>query len=435
MSAHSQKVTFTNASGHELAGRLELPENEPSAYAIFAHCFTCSKDIAAASRISKALGSAGLAVLRFDFTGLGNSDGDFSNTNFTSNQEDLLSAANHLRDHYEAPSLLIGHSLGGAAVLGVGSRIPEAKAICTIGAPSEPRHVEKLLAESVETIESKGSATVCLAGREFKIQKQFLEDLREETLLPRLRDLGAALLVFHSPVDEVVGIEEARKIYEAAKHPKSFVSLHEADHLLTNREDSEYVAQTIAVWASRYVDALRGRASADPAGQRASMGAAVDAASPRTAAVGAHPTGEEGVVVVDELKGGLAQRVTAGRHVLSADEPKSVSGGRDSGPTPYDLLLAALGACTSMTLRMYAKHKGIDIDAISVKLRHEKIHAEDCASCESATGRIDRIDRELSVSGNLDAETRQKLLLIADKCPVHKTLVHEKEVRTFFRSS
>ncbi|MCA9727426.1 MAG: alpha/beta fold hydrolase, partial [Candidatus Eisenbacteria bacterium] len=349
----SEKLSFVNEEGVELSGRLEWPDGDPAAFAIFAHCFTCSKDIAAASRISRALSGRGIAVLRFDFTGIGNSDGDFANTNFSSNLADLLAAAEHLRSQHRAPSLLVGHSLGGAAVLGVGARIPEVEAIVTIGAPSEPQHVTRLLADSVEAIERDGCAYVQLGARRFEIKKQFLDDLEDATFTSRIRALRCALLVCHSPRDEIVPIDEARKIFEAARHPKSFLSLDDADHLLTHAEDSEYVAGTIAAWASRYLPTLPvGNAASQPTQSRSVQSRPVEA--PPSGMIAAHAsedasdvaeTPPPGTVVVTEVAG-LEQSIQLGPHHLFADEPVDV-GGTDKGPNPYDLLLAALGACTS----------------------------------------------------------------------------------------
>ena len=414
MASSSEKLTFPNREGIELAGRLELPAGQPLAFALFAHCFTCSKDIAAAGRISRALGRKGIAVLRFDFTGIGNSDGDFANTDFTSNQKDLAAAADFLREHHQAPQLLVGHSLGGAAVLGVASEIPEVRAVCTIGAPSDPSHVLGLMEDRIERIEAEGCAQVELGGRRFEITKAFLDSLDDRTFSDRIRRLDAALLVLHAPLDETVGIDEARKIYEAAKHPKSFVTLDGADHLLSNVEDSEYVAEILAAWAPRYLDVPF------PSGDDAVL------------ARGGHLTDSpvpDGTVVVEEFRG-LEQRVRAGVHLLVADEPVKV-GGTDLGPDPYELLLASLGACTSMTLRIYAKHKGLDLSRIEVTLKHERIHARDCEDCESETGYVDRITRELLVEGDLSSEQRIRLLEIADRCPVHRTLlVNEKKIKT-----
>ncbi len=405
MTGGSEKVTFTGALGDQLAARLDLPEGEPKAYALFAHCFTCTKDIFAASRIAAALADRGIGVLRFDFTGLGHSEGEFANTNFSSNVADLIQAADFLRETRQAPKIIVGHSLGGAAVLAAAPKIPEAVAVVTIGAPSAPAHVKHLFQGALDQIAAKGEAEVEIAGRPFRVKQQFLEDISQQHLSAALGQLRKALLVFHAPRDQTVGIENASEIFAAAKHPKSFISLDDADHLLSRKSDAIYVAEVLSAWVGRYLDG------------------GVEAAA-------TEPAAAEGTVVVTETGDGpFAQRITAGRHVLSADEPPSV-GGNNTGPTPYDLLLAGLGACTSMTLRMYAGRKKLPLERVSVALRHEKIHAQDCADCETAEGRVDRIEREITVTGALDAEQRQRLLEIADKCPVHRTLENEVKVVT-----
>ena len=402
MGPEIRRIEFEGASGHRLAARLDSPSGTPRAYALFAHCFTCSKDIHAASRISSGLAERGVAVLRFDFTGLGASGGEFANTNFSSNVGDLAAAAAFLRRGLQAPQILIGHSLGGAAVLAAAEQIPEVRAVCTIGAPADPSHVRRLFTHSAEQIAEQGEAEVAIGGRSFRIQQQFLEDLEEQNLSPRIRALGKALLVFHSPTDTVVGIDNARRLYEAARHPKSFVSLDGADHLLSRRADASYVATIVSAWAERYLPEL-------PAGD---SGASA-----------------EGVLVAETGFGTYANEVRAGAHVLHADEPTS-HGGSDTGPSPYEYLLAGLGACTAMTLRMYANRKGWPLERVAVRLHHAKIHAEDCAACETQTRRVDRIDRELEIDGPLDADQRKRLLEIADRCPVHRTLTSENVIVT-----
>ena len=400
-----EKLTFKNREGVTLAALLERPSTKPAAYALFAHCFTCSKDIAAASRISRALATHGIAVMRFDFTGLGNSEGDFANTNFSSNVSDLICAADHLRNTYEAPSLLVGHSLGGAAVLAAAGEIKEAKAVVTIGAPADPAHVSHLFESSRTEIESKGSAVINLAGRQFEIKKQFLEDIAAQPLQDRIKKLRKALLIFHSPVDDIVGIENASAIFQAALHPKSFISLDKADHLLSQKVDSEYVAASISAWAGRYVLA----AETEQTDQR--------------------PKLADGEVLVREGDRAFAQDIFTDRHHLRADEPASY-GGTDSGPSPYEYLLAGLGACTAMTVRMYAKHKSLALNRVSVKLRHDKVHAVDCAECETREGRIDLIEREIKLEGNLTDDQRKRLMEIADRCPVHRTLHSEIDIQS-----
>ena len=397
--SRSQRIEFANHRGQRLAGSLELPPAEPRAYALFAHCFTCGKDIAAATRVSRALASKGFGVLRFDFTGLGNSGGDFANQNFSSNVDDLVAAASWLAEHHEAPRLMVGHSLGGAAVLVAGDRIESVEAIATIGAPSHPAHVQHLLEGSIETIRSAGSATVSLAGRPFMIQSQFLDDLEQQQVRGRLQKLNQAVLILHSPEDEVVAVDHARKLYSSLRHPKSFVSLDGADHLLTKRADSSYVADVIAAWAGRYLPPLD------------------------------HPDTERGVVRVTGRTDGFLQLCTAGRHDWLADEPSKV-GGADLGPTPYDLLLAALGTCTSMTLGMYARHEQLPLESVTVELQHDRSHAEDCGDCDQADRLVDRIHRVLTVVGDLTEAQRQRLVEIADRCPVHRTLHNEIKVET-----
>ncbi len=399
-----EKVTFANRKGENLAARLDLPlAGKPHAVALFAHCFTCSKNLSAVRNISRALNRQGIAVLRFDFTGLGESDGDFADTNFSSNVSDLLAAADFLEREYLAPGILIGHSFGGAAVLQAAADLPSVVAVATIGAPCDPAHVQHLLTDTKEAIIRQGEAEVSIAGRPFKIKKQFLDDLEQNKMKGTIRDLRKALVVFHSPVDDTVGIHNAALIFEAARHPKSFVSLDHADHLLSDEKDSRYVGSVIAAWAQKYLDA-----KAEPA----------------------QSTEEPANLVVSRTgKEGFTTEIEAHGHSLIADEPPSV-GGANLGPTPYDLLVAALGACTSMTLRMYANHKGWPLHAAEVSLTHKKIHAADCTECETADGRIDRIEREVRLTGPLDEVQRQRLLEIADRCPVHRTLHSEISVVT-----
>lgn len=403
MTGRTEKIQFTGSQGDALAARLDLPAGKPRAYALFAHCFTCSKDIFAASRIAGTLTAHGIATLRFDFTGLGASGGEFANTNFSSNVQDLVAAAQYLRDNHEAPKILIGHSLGGAAVLAAAEQVPAAVAVATIGAPADPAHVAENFACDVARIESDGEAEVMLAGRQFTIRKQFLDDIAEQPMKEVIGNMRKALIVFHSPRDEVVDIANAAEIYKAAKHPKSFVSLDDADHLLTRKEDSTYVAGVLAAWVDRYLPAEGGR---EPA------------------------RGEAGEAVVSENGiGRLSQDVTVGAHVFAADEPESV-GGADTGPTPYQLLSAALGACTSMTMRLYADRKEWPLERAAVVVRHDKIHAKDCEECETREGKVDEFVREIELTGPLDGEQRQRLLEIAEKCPVHRTLHSEVTVKT-----
>ncbi len=402
MASRSEKITFPGSDGNLLAGKLDSPVGPPLAYALWAHCFSCSKDVFAASRVAKSLTERGIAVLRFDFTGLGTSEGDFANTNFSSNVQDLIAATNYLRDNFEAPKMLIGHSLGGAAVLAAAPHVPEALAICTIGAPADPAHVADQFSGSRADIERDGKAEVSLAGRPFTIKKQFLDDIEGQKLEQSIGSMRKALLVFHSPIDAVVGIENAGRIFQAAKHPKSFVTLDAADHMLTDRQDAVYVADVLASWAARYIG--------------------TQSAAQANSGISAEP----GTVLVAETGNGkFANAVSiGGKHSFLADEPISY-GGTDTGPTPYDLLLAGLGACKAMTMRMYAERKGFPMDQARVTLRHDKIHADDCEACETKSGRIDRIVAEIEVVGDMDAETRQKIIDIADKCPVHKTLHSE----------
>jgi uncharacterized OsmC-like protein/pimeloyl-ACP methyl ester carboxylesterase len=401
----SAKREFKTATGETLAARLDMPDGAPRGCAIFAHCFTCTKDILAAKRIATHLSRLGIAVLRFDFTGLGSSEGEFANTSFISNVADLVSAADHLRETMEAPILLVGHSLGGAAVLAAAREIPEVKGVVTIGAPSDAEHVLHNFSGRIEEIERDGSAEVTLAGRKFRIGKQFVEDARATNLLDRLPKLKASLLVMHSPIDETVGIDNATRIFTAARHPKSFVSLDTADHLLTKPEDAEFAAEVIAGWASRFLP------KDEPQGEKAI----------------------EHVRVSETRESKFQNTVQAGPHRFFADEPASV-GGTDSGPSPYDMLSAALGACTSMTLRMYADFKKLPLGAVTVDVSHEKVHAADCAECtddeRNGGGKIDRFHRSISIDGEVPPELADKLEQIANKCPVHKTLESTSKVVT-----
>jgi uncharacterized OsmC-like protein/alpha-beta hydrolase superfamily lysophospholipase len=400
----AERFDFANAQGEKLAALLDRPDGPIRAVALFAHCFTCGKDNKAARLIAHGLTSHGIAVLRFDFTGLGSSEGEFANTTFSSNIDDLVAAADHLRTTIGAPAVLIGHSLGGAAVLAAAHRIAETRAVVTIAAPFDPAHVAGLFGDRVDEIESKGEVEVTLVGRPFRIRRALLADIAGRNLAERIAGLRKALLVFHSPTDETVGIDNASRIFTAAKHPKSFISLAGADHLLRRPSDAAYVAHVVAAWAERYLDM----------------------AAPTQPGTDAEP---HEVLVRETRHGAFQQEITAGTHRFLADEPVA-AGGLDSGPGPYDLLLAALGACTSMTLRLYAERKKLPLVRTWVRLRHSRIYAADCAECETKEGMLDRIERIITLEGELDAEQRKRLIEIADKCPVHRTLTLEINIRT-----
>jgi len=407
---NTKKITFLNARGERLAARLELPEDErPLAYALFAHCFTCSKDLKAVVNISRALSSKRIAVLRFDFTGLGESEGDFSATSFSSEVSDLGAATWYLESEYEAPRLLIGHSLGGAAVLAAAAGIPSTTAIATIAAPFSPANLRGMLGVATEQIEKTGQAAVSISGRNFTIRKSLLDDLESQQPAETLRSLKAALLVMHSPIDQVVGIDNAAEIYRAASHPKSFISLGSADHLLSDSRDSRYAGEIIATWAGRYLSL-----DDEPVPARIPQEVIDNRVTARTG--------------VDRFRTDMF----ANGFPLVADEPVSYGGGNE-GPSPYEYLLAALGACTGMTLRLYARSKEWPLDDVVVRLSHQKVHAEDCGDCDEKEHQIDRIERELEIHGALDEAQRQRLLEIAGRCPVHRTLTGEVRIETVLR--
>lgn len=402
------EAVFQNPQGESLSGLLELPAGTVKAYALFVHCFTCIKDNPAATRIALALAGMGIAVLRFDFTGLGNSQGDFSNTNFSSNLQDLHAAVRYLEQRYAAPSLLIGHSLGGAAALAVAQDLPAVKAVATIGAPATASHVKHLFADSYRELQQREAVEVNLAGRSFTIRRQFIDDLEKYNSVEHIQALRKALLIFHSPLDDTVSIDEAGRIYAAAKHPKSFVSLDHADHLLSNPADSRYVAEVLTAWVHRYLETDRPSINGNQA---------------------VAPPVAPGSVVVREHDKKFTREILTPHHRLISDEPIAL-GGADLGLNPYELLLAALGSCTSMTLRMYANHKQLDLQGIQVTLRHDKIHAQDCVDCDNKALPVDVITRTIQLNGNLDEKQRTRLLEIANQCPVHRTLQSEIHINT-----
>lgn len=401
---NSQSLTFENRFGQQLAGILDMPDSgKPQATALFAHCFTCNKNYKAVARISRALSDAGIAVLRFDFTGLGDSEGEFAATNFSTSIEDILDAAHYLANAGIPPSIAIGHSLGGTAMLMAAPDIASIGAVVTIGAPGTADHVIRLFDDQAHNLASDGEAVVDIGGRPFRIRKQLIDDLTTQSGPARAAKLRLPLLVMHSPIDEVVSIDNAADIFQRAMHPKSFISLDTADHLLSTDVDAQYAGTLIANWASRYIET----ADAQTAEQTT-----------------------EGQVVAITGPEGFRTRLKADGHPLIADEPLAV-GGDNTGPTPYGLLGSALASCTSMTLQMYARRKGLDLNTVKVIVSHEKIHADDCEHCTSTTGKVDRFDRHLTLTGNLSAAEHDRLLEIADMCPVHRTLNGEIEIRTF----
>jgi putative redox protein len=398
-----QKVDFKNQVGLTLSGHIHMPVGAIRAYAIYAPCFTCTQNVHAARRICQGLAERGIAALRLDFSGIGDSEGNFSDTNFTGNINDLLAAARFLEKKYQTPELMIGHSLGGTAAVVASSKLSSIKAVCTINSPCHPGHVAQHFTGLEETILWAGEADVDIGGQQYKIQKHFLDDLKSYDMEDVFQAFNAAILIFHAPHDDIVNIKNANYLFNLARHPKSFISLDTADHLIRDRRDADYIAATISAWSSRYIK--------------------FDAQE--------KSVGEEGKVIVSETdEGKFTQRVYIGDHILRADEPRGVEGGLGLGPSPYDFLLAGLGACTSMTLRLYAEHKGYPLEHTTVLLSHNKIHAQDCANCETQEGKVDVIERTIQLEGNLSQAQKESLLLIADKCPVHRTLTSEVVINT-----
>lgn len=417
VTAPARRIRFPGGGGHELAARLDLPAGPPRAFALFAHCFTCSGDLDALRRLASGLTERGIAVLRFDFTGLGSSEGEFANTDLSSNVDDLVAAADWLGEHHRAPQLLVGHSLGGAAVVLAARRLPEVRAVVTIGAPSDTEHLLHLFEGSLDEIAASGSAEIGVAERRFTVGARLVDDLRRHTVTECAAELDAALLVLHSPDDRVVGIEHAERLHGAARYPKSFVALDGADHLLGRPEDAAFAASVIAAWADRHL--------VDQSGMRVAPSPSKEPAQ---------------VLVAETTQGPFLNHVVAGRHSFLTDEPTSI-GGFDAGPTPYDLLAAALGACTSMTLRMYAERKGLPLDRVVVEVTHGRVHADDADGAEgptgaagaSATGRraqIDEFHRVIHLEGDLDEAATDRLVQIADRCPVHRTLEASARITT-----
>jgi uncharacterized OsmC-like protein/alpha-beta hydrolase superfamily lysophospholipase len=412
----SSTCQIASPRGHGLGARLERPDGPIHATAVFAHCFTCSKDLKAARRLAEQLAARGIAVLSIDFTGLGSSDGSFEASNFSTDVEDLLAAAEYLADTIAPPSLLVGHSLGGAAALTAASRLDGVHAVATIGAPADVEHIVHLFEDDLDTIRDRGEAQVTLAGRQFTIQSQFVDDLGTHQLLDTVGDLDAALLFLHAPLDNTVGIDNARELFLSARHPKSFISLHDADHLLSQPRDARYAAEVIASWACRYLPSVPDVEDHDAA------------AAPHAAqGQGSGNYSDKGAVAT--TTDALAADVDSRGFHLRVGEPED-AGGDESGPTPYDLLAAALASCTSMTLRMYADRKELPLESVQVAVGFDRVHAEDCQECEFEDGRVELFTRTLTLTGDLDDDARASLHSIADRCPVHRTMEGQIAIRT-----
>ena len=412
--ARASTCTFDNARGDRLSARLEHPDGPLQATAVLAHCFTCSKDLRAARRLARALADRGIAVLSFDFAGLGSSEGDFTASTFSCDVDDLVAAAGYLAETLAPPSLLVGHSLGGAAVLAAADGIESIAAVATLAAPADIEHVTGLFAEDLDTIRDHGEAEVRLAGRRFTIGSAFVEDLASHRITEVVGRLDAALLLLHAPQDDTVGIDNARLLFEAARHPKSFVALAHADHLLTDEDDARYAAEVIGAWATRYLPDVAPADEPDDTD---------DPPMPR--GPGSYDDDAPLAVTTE----GLHARITTRGFVLQADEPRSL-GGTETGPTPYDYLAAALAACTSMTVRMYADRKDLPLEEVATAVAFDRVHANDCADCEHTDEGIDRFTRTLSLRGDLDAATRDELFAIANRCPVHRTLEGQIEIQS-----
>lgn len=431
----SSTCTFIGDRGHQLSARLERPDGPIRGSALFAHCFTCSKDLRVERQLTQALAEQGYVVLSFDFAGLGRSGGDFADSSFTADVADVRAAAGYLTEAVAAPALLVGHSLGGAAVISAAPDLSSVRAVATIGAPADTAHVLGLLDGDLDAVRRDGSAPVTIGGRTFTVGRSFLDDLERGNPRERIAEFAGATMILHAPLDALVGIENAELLYRAARHPKSFVSLDDADHLLTREADSHYAATVIAAWAQRYLPAA-------PAGILGTgiLGAGmsgVGMSGVGISGVGISDAAEEGYDAAGAIAhnaGGFATRLQSRGFVLSADE-SAEAGGSETGPTPYDYLAMALASCTAITMRMYADRKGWPIGGLDAQVEHDRVHASDCRECEHSNGRIDRLHRTLEMPENLSADQRDALLRIADRCPVHLTLEGQIEVRTTLRSA
>ncbi|KAA5828028.1 OsmC family protein [Algibacter amylolyticus] len=400
----SLKLSIQNKKGHKLQAFLELPANQkPQHYAIFAHCFTCSSTLSAVRNISRSLTSHGFGVLRFDFTGLGRSEGEFAESHFSANVDDLLAVNAYLKTNYQAPSLLVGHSLGGAAVIVAASKLDNIKAVATVGAPATASHVTHLFSHDIDEVKEKGEVEVNIGGRPFKINEAFVNDFSKIDLPEITKNLRKPILIMHAPFDSIVGIDNAHKLYHDAHHPKSFVSLDGADHLLSDSKDSRYVGNIIGTWVQRYF-VQEDNSMLDT-------------------------KGEQLVAHLNLVEDNFTTSIQTKKHSFIADEPEHV-GGDDFGPSPYDFLSAGLAACTVMTLKMYAQRKKWDLQEVYVYITYSKKHSDDLMLDLDKPKQIDHLQKRLKFVGNLDEKQKARLKEIAAKCPVHKTLTSETVIET-----
>ena len=398
------RLEIENRKGLKLQAYLELPANQkPNHFAIFAHCFSCNSNFNAVKNISRSLSNHGFGVLRFDFTGLGRSEGEFAESHFSANVDDLIDVAQYLEKNYKAASLLVGHSLGGAAVIVAASKLESIKAVATVGAPATVNHVTHLFSHAIDEVADKGEVEVKIGGRPFKINQDFVNDFSKTDLPEITKKLRKPILVMHAPFDSVVGIENAHQIYHNAIHPKSFISLDDADHLLTRSTDSVYVGNMIGAWVDKYF----------PSEENNMI----------------YTKGEQLVGHLNLVEDNFTTSIQTKKHSFIADEPASI-GGNDFGPSPYDYLSAGLAACTVMTLKMYAERKKWDLQEVFVYITYSKKHSDDLEIDVEKPTRFDHLQKKLKFIGDLDEKQTQRLKEIASKCPVHKTLHSETQVIT-----
>lgn len=390
------KETIINKNGHALYAQLELPANQkPKHYAIFAHCFTCTSSLSAVRNISRALTNYGFGVMRFDFTGLGKSEGEFAESHFSANVDDLITVSEFMAKNYSAPSLLVGHSLGGAAVLTAATKLDAVKAIATIGAPATVSHVKHLFSQEANALKEGELTKINIGGRPFNINPEFVENFDKTDLPSIVKQLRKPLLIMHSPIDTIVGIKNAEQIYHNAHHPKSYVTLDNADHLLSESQDSQYAGTVIGAWVQRYFEA--------------------------TPQMQLQTHNEQVVGYLNLKEDNFTTSIQTQHHSMIADEPASI-GGDDFGPSPYEYLSASLVACTAMTLKMYAARKQWDLQEVLVYVSHSRKHSDDLGIELEKPTFLDHMSKKIKLIGALDDKQRHRLKEIASKCPVHKTL-------------